>query len=298
MRIIGGEFRRRVLDTPPDDKVTRPIPDFVKESLFAILRGHCEDANVFDGFAGTGAIGLEAISRGAARCTFVEQDRKIVDITKRNIEKLGVGDRCDVMTGDALGAGALARAPRPLHLAFLDPPYPLVKDAVGFKRVMAQVAGLVKLLDDSGFVILRTPWPLQHEVWPGGVVPSPEAKQSGKWAEKKTKGKGRGDTPAADWRKQRREFEGKLDVPDTKRTGAASRGSPVRMEREEEPEWFEPDELHLLDAGREVGEEVAEGDSENPKPTVVPANLFVVGAIGPETHEYRGMAVHLYMKQK
>lgn len=297
MRIISGEFRRRLLETPPDDRVTRPIPDFVKESLFAILRGHCEGANVFDGFAGTGAIGLEAISRGAARCTFVEQDRKIGLILRTNIENLAVQDRCDVMIGDALGAGALARAPRPLHLAFLDPPYPLVKDGVGFKRIMAQMAGLVKLLDESGYAILRTPWPLQHEVWPDGAAPVPAEKPRGKFAGKKSKRKGSSD----DWRKQRREFEGRLDVPDAKRKGAASRGgkgSPARMPREEEAEWFEPDEMHLLDVETEVNEEVMEGDIEQPKPTLVQANLQVVGAVGPETHEYRGMAVHLYMKKK
>lgn len=296
MRIISGEFRRRVLETPPDDRVTRPIPDFVKESLFSILRGHCEGANVFDGFAGTGAIGLEAISRGAARCTFVEQDRKIGQILRTNIDNLGVQSRCDLMIGDALGAGALARAPRPLHLAFLDPPYPLVQDAVGFKRVMAQMAGLVKLLDESGYVILRTPWPLQHEVWPEGTVPVPAEKSRSKFAGKKSKRKGSTD----DWRKRRREFEGRLDVPDAKRTGAASRGGSgsSRAPREEEAEWFEPDEMHLLEVEPETSEEVAEGDVQQAKPTLVDVNMAVVGAVGPETHEYRGMAVHLYMKKK
>ena len=296
MRIISGEFRRRVLETPPDDRVTRPIPDFVKESLFSILRGHCEGANVFDGFAGTGAIGLEAISRGAARCTFVEQDRKIGQILRTNIDNLGVQSRCDLMIGDALGAGALARAPRPLHLAFLDPPYPLVKDAVGFKRVMAQMAGLVKLLDDSGYAILRTPWPLQHEVWPEGSAPAPAEQSRGKFAGKKSRRKGSSD----DWRKRRREFEGKLDVPDAKRKGAASRGGsgPSRVPREEEAEWFEPDEMHLLEVEPDVSEEVAEGDVQQGKPTLVNVNMAVVGAVGPETHEYRGMAVHLYMKKK
>lgn len=298
MRIIAGEFRRRVLETPADDRVTRPIPDFVKESLFSILRGHCEGANVFDGFAGTGAIGLEAISRGAARCTFIEQDRKIGQILRTNIEKLEVQKRCDVMIGDALGAGALARAPRPLHLAFLDPPFPLVKDAVGFKRIMAQMAGLVKLLDESGYAILRTPWPLQHEVWPEGTAPGPVELSRGKFAGKKSKRRGGDDN----WWKQRREFGGRLDVPDAKRKGAASRGggkgSPVRMPREEEAEWFEPDEMHLVDAEAEVVDEVVELDSDKPKPMSAQPSLLVAGAVGPETHEYRGMAVHLYMRKK
>jgi 16S rRNA (guanine966-N2)-methyltransferase len=160
MRIIAGEFRRRLLKTPDDDSVTRPIPDRVKESLFGLLRGHCDGAIVFDGFAGTGAIGLEAISRGAARCVCVEQDRRIAQILRANVDSLGVRDRCDVVQGDALGAGALARAPRPLTLAFLDPPYPLVESPTGLRRVLAQAGELVKLLSEDGIAVVRTPWPL------------------------------------------------------------------------------------------------------------------------------------------
>src|SRR5215475_7819068 len=103
MRIIAGEFRSRRLLTPKDDAVTRPIPDRVKESLFGLLRGHCEGAQVFDGFAGTGALGLEAISRGAGRCVFVEKDKGAAELLRRNIEALGAGDRCELILGDALG---------------------------------------------------------------------------------------------------------------------------------------------------------------------------------------------------
>ncbi len=164
MRIIAGEFRSRRLHTPPDDETTRPIPDRVKESLFSILRGHVEGAEVFDGFAGTGAIGLEAVSRGAARCVFVEKDRAAGAMLRQNVEMLGAQDRCEVVVGDALGPGALSRCPRPAKLVFLDPPYPLVQDAVGWKRVRAQAERLAELLADDGYLILRTPWPFTHEV--------------------------------------------------------------------------------------------------------------------------------------
>jgi 16S rRNA (guanine966-N2)-methyltransferase len=172
MRIIAGEFRSRRLLTPKDDAVTRPIPDRVKESLFGLLRGHCEGASVFDGFAGTGAIGLEAVSRGAARCVLVERDQEAADLLGRNIEALGVQDRCDLVIGDALGPGALARCPRPVTLAFLDPPYPLVRDAVGYRRVRAQLERLIDLLTDDGFAILRTPWPFLLEVGPEPAAPA------------------------------------------------------------------------------------------------------------------------------
>lgn len=173
MRIIAGEFRSRRLLTPKDDSVTRPIPDRVKESLFGLLRGHCEGASVFDAFAGTGAIGLEAVSRGAARCVMVEKDRGAAELLQRNIDALGAGDRCELVIGDALGPGAMARCPRPVTLAFFDPPYPLIRDAIGWKRTRAQFEKVIECLDEQGFAILRTPWPFLIEE-PGPDQPVPE----------------------------------------------------------------------------------------------------------------------------
>jgi 16S rRNA (guanine(966)-N(2))-methyltransferase RsmD len=178
MRIIAGEFRSRRLLTPRDDAVTRPIPDRVKESLFGLLRGHCEGAAVFDGFAGTGAIGLEAVSRGAERCVLVERDKSAAELLRRNIEALGVQDRCDLVVGDALGPGALARCPRPVRLVFLDPPYALVRDPVGWKRVRAQLEKLIDLLTEDGIAALRTPWPfwLESSSEPA-AAPAPERRK-------------------------------------------------------------------------------------------------------------------------
>lgn len=177
MRIIAGEFRSRRLLAPKDDSVTRPIPDRVKESLFGLLRGHCEGANVFDGFAGTGAIGLEAVSRGAARCVFVERDKGAAELLRRNIEALGVQDRCDLVIGDALGPGALSRSPRPLTLAFLDPPYPLIRDQIGWRRVQGQLSNLINLLTEDGFAMVRTPWPFMLETAPEiGTAPAEHRK--------------------------------------------------------------------------------------------------------------------------
>jgi 16S rRNA (guanine966-N2)-methyltransferase len=93
MRIIAGAFRRRVLKTPPDGSVTRPIPDRVKESLFQLLRGHYEGATVFDAFSGTGAIGLEAVSRGAVKCVMVEKDRRIANQCPSNCQTLPLATR-------------------------------------------------------------------------------------------------------------------------------------------------------------------------------------------------------------
>lgn len=158
MRIIGGELRRRLLASPPDER-TRPMPDRVREALFNTLRGHCEGASVLDAFAGSGAIGLEALSRGASECVFIEKDRQSAAALRENIEALGVGDRARLVIGDALGHSALARCPRPAHLVFFDPPYPMMEDARQRARVMAQFERLVGLLDPEGYAVLRTPWP-------------------------------------------------------------------------------------------------------------------------------------------
>lgn len=159
MRIIGGEFRRRLLHGPPDGAQTRPLPDMVRESLFNLLRGHFEDQPVYDAFAGTGAFGLEAASRGAARVVLVERDRRMACVLQQNIDELRVSDRCEVFVGDALGAGALARCPAPVHVAFFDPPYDLERDPAGWSRIRHQVARVVERLDDDGYAVLRTPWP-------------------------------------------------------------------------------------------------------------------------------------------
>ena len=121
MRIIAGEYRRRNLFSPPGD-TTRPIPDRVKESLFSMLGKRLEGAAVLDCFAGSGAIGLEALSRGASSCIFVEKDRHSADVLEKNIAMLKCEDRATVVRGDALGLSVIARCPQPLDLAFFDPP--------------------------------------------------------------------------------------------------------------------------------------------------------------------------------
>ncbi|MEM1165972.1 MAG: RsmD family RNA methyltransferase [Planctomycetota bacterium] len=167
LRIIGGEHRSRRIEAPADASVTRPLPDRVRESIFNLLRGHVEGQGVADVFAGTGSFGLEALSRGAAACTFYDRDRDVVTMLRRNIESLGVGDRARVAAGDALGGSAVARAPEPMHIVMFDPPYPLMEDPGTRGRVFDQVSRFVSRLDEGGFAVVRTPWPLV-DVLPGG----------------------------------------------------------------------------------------------------------------------------------
>ncbi|PHQ82818.1 MAG: 16S rRNA (guanine(966)-N(2))-methyltransferase RsmD [Phycisphaera sp.] len=164
MRIIGGEFRRKILFSPSEKSPTRPIPDLAKEALFNLLRGHVEGQDCYDGFAGSGSIGLEALSRGANRCVFIERDRVVHKLIAKNIELLGVEDRAELVRADALGPGALSRCPKPVHLIFFDPPYPLMINPETYPRVMNQFSRLIKNLDDTGYAVIRTPWPFKQIV--------------------------------------------------------------------------------------------------------------------------------------
>ncbi|MCP3728862.1 16S rRNA (guanine(966)-N(2))-methyltransferase RsmD [Sphingomonas sp. MG17] len=120
MRIIAGQWRGRVLVAPKGD-ATRPTADRTREALFSMLTsrvGSFEGLAVADLFAGSGALGFEALSRGAASCLFVEQDRAALDALRANAEKLGV--RADIRASSVL---ALGPAAKPLDLILMDPPY-------------------------------------------------------------------------------------------------------------------------------------------------------------------------------
>lgn len=120
MRIVAGEFKGRRL-AGPDGKATRPTSDKVREALFSIL-GDISGQRVLDLFAGTGAVGLEAISRGASEAVLVERDRRMASVIDRNIgDTTGSGDdRVKLVRGDALKYLANAE---PFDLVFVDPPY-------------------------------------------------------------------------------------------------------------------------------------------------------------------------------
>jgi 16S rRNA (guanine966-N2)-methyltransferase len=120
MRIITGEWRGRTLVVPPGG-TTRPTADRTREALFSMLVsrvGSFEGLAVADLFAGTGALGLEALSRGAARCTFVEQDRVALDALRANITKLGANGDVRAQSVSALGPVSA-----PFDLLLFDPPY-------------------------------------------------------------------------------------------------------------------------------------------------------------------------------
>src|SRR5438477_10186799 len=99
MRIIAGKFRGRKI-LPPEGEATRPITDRVKQSLFDILTPRIEGSRVYDCFAGTGSMGLESLSRGAASSVFFERDREALKLLRENIDELGVTQRATVIAAD------------------------------------------------------------------------------------------------------------------------------------------------------------------------------------------------------
>jgi 16S rRNA (guanine966-N2)-methyltransferase len=120
MRVISGRWRGRALTAPPGE-ATRPTSDRAREAIFSMLvsrLGSLDGLDVLDVFAGTGALGIEALSRGAASACFIDNDATAVRTIRANLAALGA-------TGDVRQApvAALGRAPRPHHLLFLDPPY-------------------------------------------------------------------------------------------------------------------------------------------------------------------------------
>lgn len=121
MRVISGEFGGRRLVTPEGD-TTRPTTDKVRQAVFNSLAsmGVLEGAVVADLFAGSGALGIEAVSRGAEKCVFVERDRAALIALRENIATLGIEDRCTVHGTDVL---AWVPAMRNVDVAFIDPPY-------------------------------------------------------------------------------------------------------------------------------------------------------------------------------
>lgn len=124
MRIAGGEWRGRNLKSPKGDAV-RPTQDRVREALFSMLQNEIPGAKFLDVFAGSGAVGLEALSRGAAHATFVEQAGPSLACIKSNVELLKAEDRTDVIRADAYAWLKTAASGRAFDIAFADPPYAL-----------------------------------------------------------------------------------------------------------------------------------------------------------------------------
>lgn len=145
MRVIAGEFKGRRLEAPRWDGL-RPTSDKLRETLFNVLATRVGGARVVDGFAGTGALGIEALSRGAVHATFVERDPRALALIAGNLERCGVlPERYAIIRGDFLSAARAARETIRADLVLLDPPYDLssLEEAIGSAGALLDVGGLV-----------------------------------------------------------------------------------------------------------------------------------------------------------
>ena len=157
LHVLAGEFRSRILKTPTDDALTRPMGSRTKDGLFNVLRGWFEGARVLDLFAGVGTLGLEAVSRGAIKVVMVEKDRKIFALLRDNIESLGCADRAIAVQADALGEAAIMAAEPKVNVVLMDPPFALVETEEGLKEVFDQAGRTRKLFLEKGFLVIRLP---------------------------------------------------------------------------------------------------------------------------------------------
>jgi len=120
MRVIAGEFRSRQIKSLPGTDL-RPTPDRLRETLFNILAPSIRGSIFVDAYAGTGAVGIEALSRGAARAIFLEKSKAAVSLIRENLDALGILPQATVISGPALRELGKERA----DIVFIDPPYPL-----------------------------------------------------------------------------------------------------------------------------------------------------------------------------
>lgn len=165
-RIIGGTAGGRRLETPRTGDLTRPTSDRVREALFSSIEAWCgswQGLRVLDLYAGTGAVGLEALSRGAATLTLVEQDRPTAALISRNARTLGFE-----ATVLAANVSTVLRTPpaEPFDLVFLDPPYPMGND-----EVEAALAALVenRWLAPDALIIVERAKRSGIPAWPAGI---------------------------------------------------------------------------------------------------------------------------------
>ena len=152
MRIIAGKYRGRRLKSPPSLQ-TRPTSDRLRETLFNILAPRIEGSRFLDLCAGTGAVGIESLSRGAEHVTFVDQSRKMCALIEANLEALGIEDNeVAVISSDTMAflTRQSKKSSAPVDIIFFDPPY-----ASDYEEVLNLIAGARSLLADNGIVIVE-----------------------------------------------------------------------------------------------------------------------------------------------
>jgi 16S rRNA (guanine966-N2)-methyltransferase len=161
VRIVAGKFRRRRLLSSPGD-TTRPITDRVKETLFERLTADLIDRRVADVFAGTGTLGLEALSRGAKSVVFIERDRIAFDLLQQNVATLGAADQTLCWRTDAFRTSYRPKGVSefiPFEVVFFDPPYRMIANLKEGSLLYSSLERLARpdVTAPGALLILRTP---------------------------------------------------------------------------------------------------------------------------------------------
>ena len=149
MRVIAGSAKRLQLKTI-EGMGTRPTTDRIKETLFNMISAYIADSNFLDLFSGSGAIGIEALSRGAAHASFVEQSKKAMECIKDNLKYTKLSDRAELYETDAVNALSRMEGNKTFDYIFMDPPYNQSHE----KRVLEYLSNSM-LLSDDGIIIVE-----------------------------------------------------------------------------------------------------------------------------------------------
>lgn len=163
MRVIAGLAKGRKLKSPPGAR-TRPTADRVKEALFSSLQAELPGASVLDLYAGSGALGIEALSRGAGHVTFVERHGRTAGVLDENLALTGLSDRAELVTGDVLTVLGAGPPGAPFDVVLIDPPYGLPGDELG-----EILAALAPHLAPTAVVTVERDRRSGEVPWPPGV---------------------------------------------------------------------------------------------------------------------------------
>jgi 16S rRNA (guanine(966)-N(2))-methyltransferase RsmD len=147
MRVVAGRFKGRVLQGPTGPGL-RPTSDGLRETIFNVLADRVVAARFLDAFAGTGAVGLEALSRGASHATFVERDRRAVSLLEQNVLLCGATSDSNIVRDDFVGVSGRHRRLGQFEIVFLDPPY-------DFDNLLAVLDEAAALAAPGGLVVLE-----------------------------------------------------------------------------------------------------------------------------------------------
>jgi len=167
LRVISGSAKGVKLRSLPVPSL-RPMLDRVKEALFNIIRGEVEGCQVLDLFSGSGGLGIEALSRGAASCLFVEQDKKLADLVSQNLERCRLSEKAVLLVADFFALPSLPRPQSvlPAGLVFADPPYEIVRDPNARQRLFETLEALVPSWIAPQALLVLHHSPLPHAIWP------------------------------------------------------------------------------------------------------------------------------------